>query len=222
MAHRVRALVVALAVSVAAPAAAQPAFDLRGAKAERVFFVLGMLFEYGGAPVIQGNGTIQTLFCNERDVVPLFTRVLASLAKEQGLPADLRTEARQSCLTAVSSPSIAARLGDYYPRHSGPLDLALFAAPGARLDPKSGTIGPQDLDRRRALAYVAGAWARYRHDGAILLAAGKSKADLVAVLLKALGCANVRVMTTVDAAPGSSTVSFEPTPEVSTWLNKSW
>ena len=222
MAHRVRALLVTLAVSVAAPAAAQPAFDLRGAKAERVFFVLGMLFEYGGAPVIQGNGTVQTLFCNERDVVPLFTRVLTSLAKEQGLPADLRTEARQSCLTAVSSPSIAARLSGFYPRRSGPLDMALFAAPDARLDLKPGAIAPQDLDRRRALAYVAGAWARYRHDRTILLAAGKSKADLIAALLTALGCTNVRVATTVDAAPGGSTVSFEPTAEVSTWLNRSW
>src|SRR5690349_6825896 len=83
--------------------------------------------------------------------------------------------------TLFDSASLAPRLDRCYAKGASSLDVALFAQAGS-----SGAI-----DRRRALAYVAGVWARHRHDGAILLTAGTSKADLVATLLKALGCANV-------------------------------
>ena len=48
------------------------------------------------------------------------------------------------------------------------------------------TLGPKDLDRRRALAYVAGVWARHQNGRSILLTAGTRKADLVAALLTAI------------------------------------
>jgi hypothetical protein len=216
MAHRHRAPLFTLAF--VACALAVPAdglacdFDLTGPKADRVFFALGMRFEHPGRVVATSGTQVESLFCSEQDKAPLLSRVLGALAKEQGLPGDLRQETKQGCLTRFDSPSLAPRLNSCYRRGAPSLDVALFMRTGA----------PTDLDRRRALAYVAGAWARHRHDRAILLTAGTGKADLLATLLKALGCANVRVERRLEASPGSNTVHFEPTAEVSEWLNKTW
>jgi hypothetical protein len=187
-------------------------FELTARKADRVFFALGMRFEHPGRFTVKGGTQVESLFCSEKDKASLLSRVLVALATEQGLPVDLREETKQGCLTIFHSPSLAPRLDACYRRGAPSLDLALFMRTGA----------PQDLDRRRALAYVAGAWARHRRDRTILLTAGTSKADLLATLLKALGCANVRVERRLDASPGSNTVHFEPTAEVSEWLNKAW
>jgi hypothetical protein len=187
-------------------------FDLTGPKADRVFFALGMRFEHPGRFTVKGGTQVESLFCSEKDKAPVLSRVLVALAKEQGLPGDLREDTKQGCLTVFHSPSLAPRLDSCYRRGASSLDLAVFSRTGAA----------QDLDRRRALAYVAGAWARHRRDRAFLLTAGTDKADLLATLLKALGCANVRVERRLDASPGSNTVHFEPTAEVSEWLNKTW
>jgi hypothetical protein len=186
--------------------------DLTGPKADRVFFVLGMRFEHPGRYAARTGTQVESLFCSEKDKAPLLSRVLARLAREQGLPGDLREETKQGCLTIFQSASLAPRLDACYARGATAPDVALFTQAGA-----SGAI-----DRRRALAYLAGVWARHRHDGAILLTAGTSKADLVATLLKALGCANVRVERRLGASPGSNTVHFEPTREVSEWFARTW
>jgi hypothetical protein len=187
-------------------------FDLTGPKADRVFFTLGIRFEHPGRFTVASSTQVESLFCSEKALAPQLSRVLGALAKEQGLPGDLREETKQGCLTIFHSPSLAPRLDSCYRRGAASLDVAVFMR----------TAAPKDLDRRRALAYVAGAWARQRRDRAILLTAGTSKADLLATLLKARGCTNVRVERRLDAAPGSNTVHFEPTAEVSEWLNKTW
>jgi len=221
----VRRLTSALALLVglpllAAPAAAQRPLDLTGPKADRVFFVLGMLMEYAGGRAVRGPDQVELFYCSERDAVPRFTRILTMLAKEQGLPADVREETKQSCLTTVHSAAVADALGAFYPRGTGSIDLGWFVRSGAHAASRS--IAAGDLDRRRALAYVAGAWARHRHERTMVLVAGSGKADRLATLLKALGCANVRIQSSLAASPGSNTVFFEPTADVSNWLNKSW
>lgn len=203
----------------AAPAAAQRRFDLTGSKADRVFFVLGMLMEHAGGRAAGAPDQVELFYCSEQPKVPLFTRVLRAMEAEQGLPADVREDTKQQCLTTVSSPSAASGLRTFYPRGYGSIDLAWFARAGA---PVSDRLAPADLERRRALAYVAGAWARHRADRTIVLTAGTSKADRLAALLKALGCANVRIESSVGYVPGSNTVHFEPSPEVSEWLRKAW
>jgi hypothetical protein len=185
--------------------------DLTGPKADRVFFALGLRYEHPGRHAVAGSTQVESLFCSEKDMAPLLVRVLTGLARDQGLPGDLRDEAK-GCLTIIHSRSLAPRLDACYPRGAATLDIALFRGPG----------GGTAFDRRRALAYVAGVWARYRRDGAIVLTAGTSKADLVATLLKALGCANVRVERRLDAVPGSNTVHFEPTAELSQWFARRW
>jgi hypothetical protein len=225
MAHprrQVLRLIVPVVCALAVPAdgiACQ--FDLTGSKADRVFFVLGMLFESPAPRTMAGTSHVESFFCSEKDIAPVFRRAVTSLAREQGLPADLREETKQGCLTILQSPSIAPRLNSCYVRGASSLPLALFMRPGTQA---VGTQAPaaKDLERRRALAYVAGVWARAGRDRAIVLTAGTAKADLVATLLKALGCANVRVERSVGYTPGSNTVRFEPTAEVSEWLGKTW
>jgi hypothetical protein len=221
----VRLLAGALALLVgltllAAPASAQRPFDLTATKADRVFFVLGMLMEYAGGRAVRGPDQIELFYCSEKAVVPLFTRVLTALAKEQGLSDDVREEAKQGCLTTVQSPTVAPGLGLFYPRGANSIDLSWFTRSGAPIANRA--IAPDDLERRRALAYVAGAWARHRRDRTMLLTAGSGKADRLAALLKALGCRDVRIESSLGASPGSNTVHFEPTAEVSTWLAKTW
>jgi hypothetical protein len=48
------------------------------------------------------------------------------------------------------------------------------------------------------------------------------KADLIAVLLLDLGCRNISVESTVGLTPQGNAVHFEPTPEVTEWLQKTW
>jgi hypothetical protein len=197
-------------------------FDLSAAKAERVFFLLGFLFEYGGRVGQRRDDAFEVVYCNEREKASGLVRFLEQLGNEQGLPADVRVNTVQECLTMIASASLASRVNACYRPGARRLALALFVRPGARAADDEAAVPAKDLDRRRALAYIAGAWSRYQHDGAILLTAGKEKADLIASLLRSLGCANVRVETSVGFVPGASTVFFEPTPEVRAWLKRSW
>jgi hypothetical protein len=219
-------IAVALAgLAAVAPAAAQGPytprpFDLTGPKADRVFFVLGMLMEHPGGRAVRGADQVELFYCSEQDQVPLFVRVVTALANEQGLPAAVGQEMRQGCLTTVVSAAVAGGLAAFYPRPGASLELTAFARPGARV--AGHELAAADLERRRALAYVAGSWARHRRDRSLLLPAGSRKADRLAMLLKALGCANVRVESRLDAVPGSNTVHFEPTPEVAEWLQRRW
>jgi hypothetical protein len=202
----------------AADAGACP-FDLTGEKADRVFFLLGMRTDAGRGPMPPAD-QLDAFYCSERDAFAAFARVAAGLAREQGLPNDLRDETKQGCLSFSYSPSIAAGLNACYRRSPGRPDLTPFVRRGASV--ADAAIAPADLVRRRALAFVAGAWARHRYDRALLFTAGTRKADLLPILLKALGCANVRVETNLEGTPGSTTVHFDPTPEVSEWLRKRW
>lgn len=202
--------------------------DVTGPRADAVFFALGMAREQGGRPIDTRSPQLEYFYCDEQPASVVFRRVVTRLALEQGLPADFREETVQGCLIATSSPSIAPGLNACYQPKEQPgrppvygLDLALFARRGAAAQGQA-SLSSNQLERRRALAYVAGAWARFHRGQAIVLAAGDAKADLLAALLKALGCANVSVESTVDTIPGASTVHFEPTPEVTAWINKAW
>jgi hypothetical protein len=76
--------------------------------------------------------------------------------------------------------------------------------------------------RRRALAYLAGAWARFRHGPDFMFANAREKATLVAQLLTDLGCRRVRLESTFGLIPQGNAVHFQPTNEVKQWLEKAW
>ena len=156
-----------------------------------------MLMEYTGGRAARGPEQIELFFCSEKPKVPLFTRVLTAVAKEQGLPADVREEAKQGCLDhhlLGIDRQRAARLPSAWLR----LDRSGLVRAAWREGERPARA--RRFERRRALAYVAGAWARHRVDRTMVLVAGTSKADRLASLLKALGCRDVRVESRLEAA----------------------
>jgi len=76
--------------------------------------------------------------------------------------------------------------------------------------------------RRRALAYLAGAWLRYGHDPDFVFVNAREKVQLVASLLSSLGCHEIRIESTVGLVPQGNAVHFTPTDEVKWWLRRNW
>lgn len=211
-------------------------FDLRDERADNVFFVLGLLNVRG---VVEGSDRLESFYCNERTVAQLFHRRLTALAKEQSVPADVREEIVQKCLTFYYSKVLADRLNSCYkyeltiPR-SAPASSGIRRTGATSLNPglfyRGGTSSPvperglsdEVFFRRRAFAYVAGAWARFGQGGDFVFTNNPEKAEFVAGLLSGLGCRKVRVEHTVGLIPGGWFVHFEPTSEVTEWLRKAW
>jgi hypothetical protein len=102
------------------------------------------------------------------------------------------------------------------------LNTALLYRGGAVGKDPNGGMSDNVFFRRRALAYVAGVWARFRHDPDFGFSGDSESAEFVATLLNDLGCRNVRVEHTVGLIPGGWFVHFEPTGEVTEWLSKAW
>jgi len=209
-------------------------FDLTGDKADTVFFVLGMLDEYNGRNLIEDDDRVERFYCNESGASRLFRRYIGTLAAEQGLDSAVRDETIETCLIVYHSTPIASRLNSCYRytmtdqilaqapdgtyrRTANPSLRAsgLFARVGG-----AGSGSTDEANRRRALAYLAGAWARYRRDGDFVFANAHDKAALVAALLTDLGCRNLRIESTIGFIPQTNRVRFEATDEVMAWLRK--
>ena len=202
-------------------------FDLSGDKADHVFFLLGMRNELTGVVFQDGSDLLEDFFCNERDVARTYQRVAATMQREQGLEADLRDETIQSCRTRYYSRSLARRVRSCFkPEDLGygkSLNVALFRREGggpAWLTERG--LTDDSFYRRRALAYLSGAWTRFHHAKDFEFYGGRGKAELVARLLDNLGCSRITIESTVGVAPGMTRVHFEPTDEVSAWLRKEW
>jgi hypothetical protein len=203
--------------------------DISAPKGDRVLFLLGMLLEQGGRGTEHRGDHLETFYCDEERSAGIFRRVLATVAKEQGMVGDVREETVQNCILAVRSATLTTAFSSCYRRQTRDgesssrlgLPKALFMRRGAELL-SGGDIAPTDLERRRALAYVSGASSRFMRDGAIVLTAGKVKAELLATLLRALGCADVRLESSVNLVPGATTVRFTPTAELLEWNNRAW
>ena len=151
-----------------------------------------------------------------------------TLAAEQGFDPAVREETIQRCLVVFYSKPIASRLNSCY-RYKM-TDQHLAQTPdgtyGRTANPSLLASGLFTRDeaffRRRALAYLAGAWARYGRDNAFVFANAHEKATLVAGLLMNLGCRHVRIESTAGTIPQANRVRFEPTEEVMEWLRKEW
>jgi hypothetical protein len=216
------------------------AFDLAGDKADTVFFVLGMLNEYNGRSLMEDGDRVETFYCNEAGKAQLFRRYIGKLAQEQDLDPTVREETIQKCLVVYYSRPIADRLNSCYrykmtdqvmahapdgtyrrtanPSFAG---AGLFARGSGRVVSKNG-LSDEAYFRRRALAYLAGAWARYGRGGDFVFANAREKATLVSGLLLNLGCNNIRIEATVGTIPQANFVHFEPTGEVMEWIRKEW
>lgn len=212
-------------------------FDLTGDRADNVFFILGLRDTLGAR---EGDDQVEGFFCNETGVAELFRRRLSLLAAEQGIPDDTREQTTQECLKSFHSRVLAERLNSCYryelrlPPHGPPsataprvgpvaLNHELFYRGGGGGLASDGGLSETYFDRRRALAYLAGAWARHG-DGRDFVFSSFSavRAEFVASLLNNLGCRDIRIEHTVGAIPGATYVHFGPTDQVQMWLRKAW
>lgn len=208
-------------------------FDFVGNKEERVFFVLGFLAEYSGRTIIEGDDRVERL-PGESEFVALLRRQLAGIATEQGLPGKIREEKDPDGSVTFRSQGIAERINSCYRYQmtnetavQGPRGYARMANASLKIDlfMKSGHgisrgngLPDEVFYRRRALAYVAGAWTRYHQGENLVFANAKDKATLIAQLLTSLGCSRVSLESTFGYIPATNTVRFSPTDEVRQWL----
>jgi hypothetical protein len=213
--------------------------DLTGERADTVFFVLGFLDEYLGRRIVEDDDRIEGFYCAEQDKAALFRRVIVKLAQEQRLSPAIRDETIQQCLVSYHSKTIADRLNSCY-SYQATNDTAMQATDSTYRRMATASLGrhlflrtghgtgrgnglPDEVFyRRRALAYVAGAWTRYGRDADFAFANAHDKATLIAQLLVDLGCRDVRLETTFGFIPQSNRVHFLPTAEVKEWLEKVW
>jgi hypothetical protein len=216
-------------------------FDLTGDKEVTVFFVLGYLDEYLGRVVVEEDDTIERTFKNQD--VDGFRRQLDKLAAQQRVGLPIREETADNGGIVFRSRPIADRINSCYRyrltyaeqvqardgsyrrvARAAALDTQLFSrhdVEGGRSEGRAGL--PEGVFcRRRALAYVAGAWARGHQGDALEFANSKDKAELIAHLLVNLGCKPVRIETTYGYVPSHNTVRFTATDEVREWLAKAW
>jgi hypothetical protein len=213
--------------------------DLVGDKGDTVFVVLGLLDEYLGRGFLEDDDRVERFYCDEHDKAALFRRLIVRLAQEQGLDPTIRDETIQGCLIAYHSKAIADRLNSCYsyqmtsgtiaPGADGTYRRTATASLGDSLFLRSGLgagrgngLADEAFHRRRALAYLAGAWNRYGRGADFGFANSHDKAALIAELLSHLGCQGVRLETITGGAPNANIVHFEPTAEVKTWLEKTW
>jgi hypothetical protein len=214
-------------------------FDLTGDKADTVFFVLGALDEYLGRYIVEDGDVVEHFYCNERDTAAAFRRQVAKLASEQRIDTHMREQSVQDCGVTYHSKAVADRLNSCYSYSArtgalvtgddGTMRRFAEASLGIKLFEKEGSgstieAGWPDsvFHRRRALAYLAGAWMRYHRDKDFVFANAQSKAALVAELLNRLGCHAIRIESTIGSIPQANIVHFEPTEEVRTWFAKAW
>jgi len=207
-------------------------FDLSGAKADTVLFALGMLDEYLGRQSVEHSDLIEGFYCNERATASLFRGVVNRLANEQDLDPAVREETVQGCLTRFYSKPITERINSCYNwTFTGSLGPRGRNAIGS-LDPRvlGGGNQPAARDalianpplRRRALAYLAGAWARSGRDSVFVFVNAHAKAERIGFLLLHLDCGPVSIERFLETIPQGNTVHFRATDEVTTWLHKDW
>ncbi len=214
-------------------------FDLTGAKADTVFFVLGALDEYLGRRIVEDDDRVEGFYCDEASTAALFRRYIVRLAEEQGLDPVVRDEVVQECLISYRSKPIVDHLnscyqyqassasleqapdGSYRRTASASLSMQLFLRSGQNASTGRG-LSDEVFHRRRALAYVAGAWVRYGRGSDFIFANAQGKTRLIAQLLSYLGCRDVRLESDFGRIPQTNVVHFQPTDEVSEWLQRVW
>jgi hypothetical protein len=204
-------------------------FDLTEGRDEAVFTILGGLDEYLGRTIVEEDDRVETFYCNEPELAGWFGTQLDRLAREQELGGTARAERFQDCLTVFRSRPIANRLNSCY-RYRMSSDTVVEVSDGlhrrmarASLNPylfvPAGTgnarvMSSASVDRRRATAYLAGAWARHGRGTRFVFANSSEKSRLIGSLLTALGARDVRLDVTSGFIPATTIVRFDPSEDL--------
>ncbi len=186
--------------------------DLSGSKGETVFFVLGMLDEYGGRDLRNETDIVERFYCNEHVNAFVFRAYLDRLAREQGLSSEVETRWYQDCLVSFHSKEMRDFVNQFYIYEPGaePAD-AYTRGESASLS----WVQLGGRDRALQLAYLAGAYFRYGRNGGFRFANASAKRNLVAKLVEQIGCTDTRTSSR-EGLPYQNEVLFTPTSEVRT------
>jgi hypothetical protein len=215
-------------------------FDLSGSKEVNVFRTLGMLDEYLGRRIAEDSDVVEQFYKNDSELqaAEAFRRVALQLAREQQMEPPAREDDADHIY--FRSRSLAERLNSCYAytmtngslfegpvrvmlrATEGTLPIELFKRSGVTMMDPGGGISDNVLHRRRALAYVSGAWRRYQRGADLVFANSQKKAALISQLLDDLGARHVTVESTVGLIPQANMVHFTPTPLITEWLGQTW
>jgi hypothetical protein len=201
--------------------------DLKDGRGITAFFVLGLLQEYNGRHVVEGDDLVEGFSCNEVEKAAVFRRQLERLALEQGLKVEIQQETMQGCVMKVRSAPLAEALNSFYRKREEPPIERSWETDAAGRHRRLVTLWIDDqafvgAKRDQKFAYVAGAYVRYGAGDSMRFANAQHKVALLAALLKELGASHIRTESTQGLIPQSTTHSFEPSAELRTWLGREW
>ncbi|HEX5131455.1 MAG TPA: hypothetical protein VFX92_03090 [Candidatus Krumholzibacteria bacterium] len=189
------ALLVALAlpgVATARPDEGSVAVDYSGDKTETIFFVLGMLDEYGGRRITEGIDQIEHFYPNEVTQACVFRVYLDRLAAEQGLNPTVDVSWGESGYISFMSPDLSRFINAQY-QFTSINGYRVVDGEKRRLSIASISTDQFDGHGTNAkLAYLAGAYFRYGQPGNYTFSNANKKRNLIAQLLEDVGCKGVR------------------------------
>jgi hypothetical protein len=206
-------LIIAFLLSYPAGLTAKP--DLTGSKGETVFFLLGMLDEYGGRYHIEDSERVESFYCNEHVAAYVFRVYLDRLAREQDLDPIIADQWRQDCLVSFHSKALSEFINQFYSYHDSLAGYAQTDKGPKRL--VYANFAYDQFDRGDVAlkhAYLAGTYFRYGSGDGFRFANSARKRDLVVRLLNELGCDSVSTESRAGL-PAHNDVTFEPTNDIS-------
>jgi len=183
-----------------------------------IFFVLGCLSEYQGRLIVEGGDLVERLLGDEQDRVDVFRSHLVKLAEERGITTAIGEATEEGC-TSFYSPELRELIDGCY-------EVDFSNSPFITLDPEprraEARISKKAFEgqgNEEKLSYLAGAYARHGQGNTFRLANARHKAEVVADLLRELGCRGVTLsLTNPGYAPSIHEVGFEPSEDVARWL----
>jgi hypothetical protein len=187
--------------------------DWSGNKTGNIFFLLGMLDDYGGRRWTEGDDLVERFYCSEQLEAYVFAAYLRRVAEQQGLDSSVVIVRNEGCLAGIRSDQLTRFIDSFHE----------FTAGGGTttIDGERRRIGRgvlrSDLfsghGRDARLAYLAGAYFRYGVEGRYKFANSAKKMTLIAALLTEVGCEGVETRSRWGL-PANNEVFFETTEEL--------
>src|SRR5688572_4332785 len=184
------------------------------------FVVLGMINEYLGRRAIEGDGTVERFFVNERPIAGIFARYLASFCQDVGAdPADISVVDSDTGHSHVDSKVMNERVNSLY-RFEFPADQYLTTLDGHKRRVASVALGIEDFPRKRSVlyeptemnprfSYMYGVFLRFGRGGLVVeMANASKKIELIKRVLEDLDVEWVQHRYSIGGAPVIHQISF--------------
>jgi hypothetical protein len=174
--------------------------------AEPVYEALGFLNEYTGRFVTADSDTVEWFYPAEVDVAEMFRVLLSRVARDHGLPAEVRMSREEGGHTVLLSEALARLLNGMY------LERRAREQPDGSptvYDLRVSDAMFASVERKIKIAYLAGAYRRYGRGNAIGFANAEHKAIVIERLLRDVGCTGVRRESIIGRVPNTNIVRFD-------------